>query len=344
MPRVLGGQGGVWLRSADTATVKSTMGERRSDSGEGAAGPLPPPGAQKFSSYLLDQLLDVEALLQEGEDATGIVAELMEKHGLRVDLGSGEWRSRGGWRGALGVGDAVFEGPPDAARRKRRGRHIKKKNKKEAPRNRHRVFVEWLVQTFGVDQLREGSGVLDIAGGKGLIGAELQERHHAPCTLVEERTAPAEVRLSGADSGGVPTRKPLSVPTSAAPFVKRWEDLAHAAGSDLAHEAGRRDADLLALCQDCSVMVGMHPDEVTEAIVDAALQLCKPFAVVPCCVFADMFPDRLTPAGRPVRSYEDFLSYLRAKHPGLREGRLNFVGRSRVIYWLAGMDGAPPEE
>lgn len=147
---------------------------------------MPPPGAQKFSSYLLDQLRDVEALLQEGEDATGIVAELMEKHGLRVDLGSGEWRSRGGWRGALGVGDAVFEGPPDAARRKRRGRHIKKKNKKEAPRNRHRVFVEWLVQTFGVDQLREGSGVLDIAGGKGLIGAELQV-----CALCPGESAPS---------------------------------------------------------------------------------------------------------------------------------------------------------
>ena len=34
----------------------------------------------------------------------------------------------------------------------------------------------------------------------------------------------------------------------------------------------------------------MHPDEVTECIVDAALGAGKPFAVVPCCVFSRRFP------------------------------------------------------
>ena len=32
-------------------------------------------------------------------------------------------------------------------------------------------------------------------------------------------------------------------------------------------------------------VVGLHPDEATEAIVDCALAHGKPFAVVPCCVF-----------------------------------------------------------
>ena len=32
-------------------------------------------------------------------------------------------------------------------------------------------------------------------------------------------------------------------------------------------------------------LVGLHPDEATEAIVDCALANRKPFAVVPCCVF-----------------------------------------------------------
>ena len=43
---------------------------------------------------------------------------------------------------------------------------------------------------------------------------------------------------------------------------------------------------------ECSVVVGMHPDEATEAIVDFARVRGKPFAVVPCCVFPAMFPHR----------------------------------------------------
>jgi hypothetical protein len=40
----------------------------------------------------------------------------------------------------------------------------------------------------------------------------------------------------------------------------------------------------------CPFLVGLHPDEATEAIVDAALWRCLPFAVVPCCVYARLSP------------------------------------------------------
>ena len=49
-----------------------------------------------------------------------------------------------------------------------------------------------------------------------------------------------------------------------------WGDVDGPVGRDLA---------------DCDVLVGMHPDQATEPIVDAALAMGKPFAVVPCCVF-----------------------------------------------------------
>jgi hypothetical protein len=32
-------------------------------------------------------------------------------------------------------------------------------------------------------------------------------------------------------------------------------------------------------------VVGMHPDQATEAILQFALECRKPFAIVPCCVF-----------------------------------------------------------
>eukprot|EP00966_Prymnesium_polylepis_P176830 4094951-Prymnesium_polylepis.1 len=57
-----------------------------------------------------------------------------------------------------------------------------------------------------------------------------------------------------------------------------------------------------------STLVGMHPDEATEQIVDAALKYGRPFAVLPCCVFANAFPHRAH-AG----TYRAFCDYLRAK-------------------------------
>jgi hypothetical protein len=42
------------------------------------------------------------------------------------------------------------------------------------------------------------------------------------------------------------------------------------------------------LWASCSMVVGMHPDEATEPIVDACLKSGKAFAVVPCCVFPEM--------------------------------------------------------
>lgn len=46
--------------------------------------------------------------------------------------------------------------------------------------------------------------------------------------------------------------------------------------------------------QACSLVLGLHPDQATDSIVDFAMQYGKPFAVVPCCVFpryaSGMFP------------------------------------------------------
>ena len=39
-------------------------------------------------------------------------------------------------------------------------------------------------------------------------------------------------------------------------------------------------------------------DEATEPIIDAALRFGRPFAVVPCCVFPRLFPQRELPRGR----------------------------------------------
>ena len=48
--------------------------------------------------------------------------------------------------------------------------------------------------------------------------------------------------------------------------------------------------------KNASVVVGLHPDQATDALVDFALASGKPFAVVPCCTYGADFPKRRTPS------------------------------------------------
>eukprot|EP00438_Fugacium_kawagutii_P000957 Skav224468 [mRNA] locus=scaffold1302:448917:449285:- [translate_table: standard] len=94
------------------------------------------------------------------------------------------------------------------------------------------------------------------------------------------------------------------------------------------------------LVQQSSALVALHPDEATEQVVDAALKLQKPFLVVPCCVFARLFPLRRLADGRQVTNLPDFLDFLQAKHPAIRRERLPFQG-ANVALWSDGNYGVP---
>lgn len=86
---------------------------------------------------------------------------------------------------------------------------------------------------------------------------------------------------------------------------------------------------------DCSVVLGMHPDEATESIVDFAKKFGKPFAVVPCCVFPALFPDRheLTRDDTrvPVTERRQLVRWLANKTKG-EVAHLGFEGANAVIY------------
>jgi hypothetical protein len=49
------------------------------------------------------------------------------------------------------------------------------------------VFASWLCSMVGQDRLREGSGVIDIAGGNGLLSFELTCRYGVPSTVLDPR-------------------------------------------------------------------------------------------------------------------------------------------------------------
>jgi hypothetical protein len=85
----------------------------------------------------------------------------------------------------------------------------------------------------------------------------------------------------------------------------------------------------------CSLVVGLHPDQATEPILDYAVQEGCPFAVVPCCVFPRLFPDRrLVGEGGealPVNTYPQLVEYLKIKGRGQQQV-LGFEGANTVVY------------
>jgi hypothetical protein len=105
------------------------------------------------------------------------------------------------------------------------------------------------------------------------------------------------------------------------------------------------DAAIALLC-NCSAVVGMHPDQATEPIVALAVALRRPFAVVPCCVYAAEFPKRkLLSDGSPVKTYEQLVQYIQqlaAAAPG--EYRIGvevmpFEGKNLLVWGMPGHQG-----
>jgi hypothetical protein len=192
---------------------------------------------------------------------------------------------------------------------------------------RAEIFVDWLIGTFTVEYLNSGSGVLDIAGGRGAISWELQCKRGIKSTLVDPRT----VHLSG-------RQKKYLRKTHGSPFAHQQIALTNPEQDKETLTKMKFDV----ILQKCSLIVGMHPDEATESIVEYANYYHKPFAIVPCCVYAEVFPYRRI-GNLPVLTYEHLLEYLQfyksnclATQDGIVSGvhrtTLAIQGRNILLY------------
>jgi hypothetical protein len=116
-----------------------------------------------------------------------------------------------------------------------------------------------------------------------------------PCAVVD----PREVRLTSSQAfvldhrrgvcGAVAPwigRSPLACATHRKYQTRQVEQL-HTlfdSTSILRSECSSDEATAIARAvHECSVIVGLHPDQALDHIVDVAVALHKPFAVVPCC-------------------------------------------------------------
>ena len=266
------------------------------------------------------------------------------------------------------------------------------------------VFRRFLMDQYGVNVLAAGSGVLDVAAGKGSLAFEFVNLCGIPCTTLDprppdvrkvsnwlldglyHRTNPVFRRSILRSLGDCQASGPLSprhialglgsdviecvaprtqVPATLAAAMRQLQHILECAHDSplpiVGHEDGEHEdsdvdsegellqhegenekgsaasvvnaAEVYDTVRNASAFVGMHPDHATEPIVDLALRLGKPFAVVPCCVCARSFPDRRLPNGTEPLSYDAFIEYLVSKAPDrIRTAKLDFEGRNTVVY------------
>ena len=193
-----------------------------------------------------------------------------------------------------------------------------------ASKSKHnKVFAQFLIDTYGLAWLRSNK-VVDIAGGRGQLAEHLMVEHDIPVTLIE----PKPMRLN--KTSRKRCRKwfrthNLEVPDGITPVKQLCEEFYGVHCDHISDDA-------LDALKNCGLIVGMHPDQATGAIVEAAIELGKSFAVVPCCVFARLFPHRRTSDGKPVILYSDLLSYILASGENIKEAKLAFEGRNIVLY------------
>ncbi len=194
------------------------------------------------------------------------------------------------------------------------------------------IFADWLCKSFQ-EELREKAGdkhpvILDVAGGQRAdVGNELCERLNE----IESPVSVVTVDPRAHEDDGFPGRRNLP----------KWKD------KKRKRNAGRRPKQI-AKCFDSALMselsserevrllVGMHPDQATEEIVDAGLHHAVPFAIVPCCVFAHLRPERRLKSGAEPTTYEKFVDYLMEKNTDMKRDTLGFQGRHTVLHWRPG--------
>ncbi len=147
--------------------------------------------------------------------------------------------------------------------------------------------------------------ILDVAGGKGELSARLSLCHTLHVRMVDPR--PANVlqvfqktvfrSLPKKWQQRISSQHPSKIESA---LHRRFQQLEQCFPSDgraedvmgqLNNDRGLKEA-----VENASLLIGMHADGATEAIVDVALRYRKPFVVVPCCVFPNFFKHRFVPS------------------------------------------------
>lgn len=173
---------------------------------------------------------------------------------------------------------------------------------------RAKIFVDWIIEKFGISYLQSGSGVIDIAGGAGKVASELN-RNNIKCTVIDPFVRKKQKEL---DKKGE-----LSYFQIQDYFSVDWMN---------------KSSENFNLITNCSLLIGLHADQPTVDIVRVALLNHKPFAVVPCCVFTNLFPERRLQDKSEIKTTNQLCKYITELDESISTDFLNFKGRNKVCF------------
>lgn len=173
-------------------------------------------------------------------------------------------------------------------------------------------FAKWIVTQYGEEYLRSGI-ILDVAGGRGDLAFELAVKLGFDCQIVDPRPQKLKRWQVKYLKKNVNVSPPVHHTKMFEPTFFQQENI---------------DPKTVRL------VVGMHPDEATECILDVGLLHNLPVSFVPCCVFSSQFPDRRLKSGEKPTSLPEFIQYLREKSSKIQVESLPFVGRNLVLFTM----------
>jgi len=224
-----------------------------------------------------------------------------------------------------------------------------KNNKRHGARNQHRhqQLCKWIMDHFPIaTPLQKGDLVVDVAGGKGELAARLTMCHQLHVLMIDPRLADLPTTFERTVLPKLPKRHQTRFQqrtTEHPDFLKdvlneRFQQL------DIVFDESTVESNsvLQEALRNCQLIIGMHADGATECIIDVALQFQKPFLVIPCCVFPNLFQQRTVmdidedtgvEKRVQVRSHDQFCRYLLAKDKRFRQVVLPFEGRNVAILW-----------
>ncbi|KAK1732510.1 hypothetical protein QTG54_016793 [Skeletonema marinoi] len=294
---------------------------------------------------------------------------------IATDVKTKEQKREEGRRRALemAIAKQSNESNTSTPNNKRRGN---RKSDRHGARNqdRHKHFAKWILDKFphivrecssssSTEEVETNMHVLDIAGGKGELSARLALCHSLRVVMIDPRPADVASVYLNSVVPKLPKKWQHSLEERlkhTPSFIedeldKRFSQLVtcFSVASDDDIYSDRDGVDCRVLFEDeavekavrnASLIIGLHADGATEAIVDAALRYNKPFVIVPCCVFPNLFRHRFIyvedDAGNgnekkkvAVRSHEQFCQYLLDKDDRFRQEVLPFEGRNVAIWW-----------
>ena len=177
---------------------------------------------------------------------------------------------------------------------------------------RSRIYSEWIVNKYGLEYLKSGL-ILDIAGGRGDLSFELTSKFSLNCVIVDPRPQKFrkwQIKLLKKNPDFKPPTHILDYFDEN--FFSKHEDKVK--------------------LENIRLVVGLHPDEATEPLVDNALINSLKFSVIPCCVFSSKFPKRRLKRNIEPVSYELFCEYICEKFELISKEILPFVGKNYVFF------------